>query len=155
MGMILYCVYKAPKFNIRIIMERRGKSNTQSPGENMTKTEKILLILTAAFLIAALFLLPRGSAARQAEETFVLPGPSPAAASGEALTVTLETVIDINAADAAELTALPGVGPATAAAIVAYRDEHGPFASLEELLAVPGFGTGTLDAIRSAAGDGP
>ena len=67
----------------------------------------------------------------------------------------LETVIDINAADAAELTALPGVGPATAAAIVAYRDEHGPFASLEELLAVPGFGTGTLDAIRSAAGDGP
>ena len=155
MGMILYCVYKAPKFNTRIIMERRGKSNTQSPGENMTKTEKILLILTAAFLIAALFLLPRGNAARQAEETFVLPGPSPAAASGEALTVTLETVIDINAADAAELTALPGVGPATAAAIVAYRDEHGPFASLEELLAVPGVGSGTLEAIRAASGDGP
>ena len=103
----------------------------------MTKTEKILLLLTAVCFIAALFLLPRGGAARQAEET---------------LTVTLERTIDINAASAEELTALPGVGATTAAAIVAYREEHGPFASLEELLLVPGFGPGTLDAVRAAAG---
>ena len=132
-------------------MERRGKSNTQSRRETMTKTEKILLLLTAVCFIAALFLLPRGGAARQAEETFVLPGPTPAAAAGT-LTVTLERTIDINAASAEELTALPGVGATTAAAIVAYREEHGPFASLEELLLVPGFGPGTLDAVRAAAG---
>ena len=133
-------------------MERRGKSNTQSQGEKMTKTEKILLVLTAAFFIAALFLLPRGGTARQTEETFVLPGPSPAAAEDGTLRVTLEKTIDINAATAEELTALPGVGPTTAAAIVAYREEHGPFASLEELLLVPGFGPGTLEATRAAAG---
>jgi len=119
----------------------------------MTKTEKILLLLTVACLIAALFLLPRGGAARQAEETFVLPGPSPAGAEGS-LTVTLEKTVDINAATTEELTALPGVGPTTAAAIVAYREEHGPFASLEELLLVPGFGPGTLEAVRAAAGEG-
>jgi len=49
------------------------------------------------------------------------------------------------------LTALPGVGRTTAAAIVAYREEHGLFRSAEELLLVPGIGEATLDAILAAA----
>ena len=69
-----------------------------------------------------------------------------------AVYVSIVRRIDINHADAAELTALPGVGKVTAEAIVAYRDEHGPFASVEELLLVPGLGPGTLEAIL-AAGD--
>ncbi len=122
----------------------------------MTKTEKLLLAVTAVFFVLALFLLPRGGAAREAEPAFTMPGPTPLAGRpGDELIVTLETKIDLNRATAEELTALPGVGPATAAAIVAYRDEHGPFASLEELLAVPGVGSGTLEAIRAASGDGP
>ena len=60
--------------------------------------------------------------------------------------------MDINHDDVSALTALPGVGKTTAEAIVAYREEHGPFSSVEELLLVPGFGPGTLEAIR-AAGD--
>ncbi len=120
----------------------------------LTVTEKVLLALTAAVIIAAVFLLPRGgSAMRQAEETFSAPGPSPVSVLPEddALVVTLSTRIDVNHASAEELTALPGVGPVLAAAIVDYREEHGPFSSLEELALVSGVGEGTLSAILAAA----
>jgi competence protein ComEA len=53
-------------------------------------------------------------------------------------------LIDVNSVSAAELEALPGVGPALASRIVAYRTEHGRFKSPEELLAVPGIGEKTL-----------
>ncbi len=56
--------------------------------------------------------------------------------------------IDLNRATAVELDALPGVGPATASAIVAHRDEHGPFGSVDDLLDVRGIGPAKLDAIR-------
>ncbi|MEZ5177072.1 MAG: helix-hairpin-helix domain-containing protein [Acidimicrobiales bacterium] len=58
-------------------------------------------------------------------------------------------VVDLNTATAAELDTLPGVGPATAAAILAYRDEHGRFASVDELLEVRGIGEAKLDQLRS------
>lgn len=57
--------------------------------------------------------------------------------------------ISLNAASAAELDILPGVGPSTAAAIVAYREQHGPFASVDDLLNVRGIGAAKLDAIRA------
>ncbi len=56
--------------------------------------------------------------------------------------------IDLNTASAAELEELPGVGPATATAIVEHRDEHGPFASVDQLTDVSGIGPAKLDAIR-------
>jgi competence protein ComEA len=45
--------------------------------------------------------------------------------------------VDLNSATAEQLDALPGVGPATAAAIVAFRDKHGPFRAVNGLLDVP------------------
>jgi len=57
--------------------------------------------------------------------------------------------ININAADATRLEDLPGVGPATAALIIAYRDQHGPFGSVEQLAEVRGIGPAKLDAIRA------
>ncbi|MEY4070688.1 MAG: hypothetical protein RL721_1302, partial [Candidatus Eisenbacteria bacterium] len=51
-------------------------------------------------------------------------------------------------ASAAELDALPGIGPVLAARIVAHRDRHGPFRSPDELLAVPGIGPRLLERIR-------
>lgn len=48
--------------------------------------------------------------------------------------------VDLNSADAALLDTLPGVGPSTAAAIVAYRSEHGRFGSVDELQEVRGIG---------------
>ena len=56
--------------------------------------------------------------------------------------------IDLNRATQSELDALPGVGPATALAIVSFRDEHGPFAAIDDLLDVRGIGPAKLDAIR-------
>lgn len=57
--------------------------------------------------------------------------------------------IDINAADAEALAErLPGVGPVKAARIVAYRQQHGPFAMIDDLISVPGIGPVTLERIR-------
>jgi len=63
--------------------------------------------------------------------------------------------VDINAADAVALEALPGVGPSIAQAIVEWREANGPFASVDELEDVPGIGPATLDEIRQSARVGP
>jgi len=55
--------------------------------------------------------------------------------------------IDINSASVAELTALPGIGPAKAAAIVEQR-ERAPFKSVSDLTKVSGIGERTLEEIR-------
>jgi competence protein ComEA len=52
--------------------------------------------------------------------------------------------LEINRASAAELERLPGIGPALARRIVAYRDTAGPFQRLEELDRVPGIGPAIL-----------
>jgi competence protein ComEA len=57
--------------------------------------------------------------------------------------------VDLNHATAEQLDTLPGVGPATAAAIVTYRTQHGPFASVDDLLQVHGIGPAKLAALRS------
>jgi competence protein ComEA len=57
--------------------------------------------------------------------------------------------VDINRADAATLAAsLNGIGPAKAEAIVAYREEHGPFKSVEQLAEVKGVGLKTVEKNR-------
>lgn len=58
-----------------------------------------------------------------------------------------QTGLDLNTASAAALEELPGIGPALAERIVAWREEHGPFSGPEELQAVPGIGPATAEAI--------
>jgi competence protein ComEA len=48
--------------------------------------------------------------------------------------------LNINSATVRQLDSLPGVGPAKAAAILRYREKHGPFTAVEQLGQVPGFG---------------
>jgi competence protein ComEA len=60
-------------------------------------------------------------------------------------------LVDINRASAAELEELPGVGPATAEAIIAHRDQNGPFASVDDLLDVRGIGEVKLEQLRDRA----
>jgi competence protein ComEA len=58
-------------------------------------------------------------------------------------------VINVNTATAEELTALPGIGQVTAEAIIAYREENGPFTSLADLDEVSGIGPATLENIAA------
>jgi len=73
----------------------------------------------------------------------------PAIASASAPRDTLpHGPVNINSATADQLDVLPGVGPATAASIIAYREQHGPFSSVEQLADVRGIGPAKLDALR-------
>lgn len=71
-----------------------------------------------------------------------LPASAPAADGGGG------GLISINTASAAELTALDGIGEATAEKIVADREANGPFASIDDLKRVSGIGDKKLEALR-------
>ena len=58
--------------------------------------------------------------------------------------------VRVNRASAEELEQLPGVGPVLAGRIAAYREEHGPFRVVEDLLEVAGIGEGKLATLRDA-----
>lgn len=58
-------------------------------------------------------------------------------------------LVNINTASEAELETVTGIGPATAKKIVAYREQHGPFTSVDQLEEVPGIGPAKLEGMRA------
>lgn len=84
------------------------------------------------------------------------PGVDPAAVSGAAPgpgegptgAPSADAPVNLNTANADQLDALPGVGPATAAAIISDREAHGPFRSVDDLGRVRGIGDAKLDQLR-------
>ena len=73
---------------------------------------------------------------------------SPAPVSVPAASGAPAGVVALNSADQAALETIPGIGPVTAAAILAYRDEAGPFSSVAQLLEIDGIGPATLESLR-------
>ena len=100
----------------------------------ITKTEKYLLLLTAIFLLCLALLYFTDHRSAGGGEA-----PDPPAVPGK---------VNINTADAAQLEALDGIGPTLAQRIVAYREEHGPFADIESIMDVNGIGEGIFETIR-------
>src|SRR5207249_2899933 len=91
-----------------------------------------------------------------------LPPPAPTAAAepapapgGTGIPEPRHAALDLNTATAAELDALPGIGPVLAARIVEHRREHGPFRSVDELLSVPGIGPRLLARLRPGLREPP
>ena len=120
--------------------------------------EKGVLALTAAFLLvtAGYFAGTRSTAepyrvdveylqSRETPQSPATAGSGPAA--GEK--------VNLNTATARELETLPGIGEKRAQAIVAWREEHGPFRSVDELVQVSGIGEKLLAGLRDYAAAGP
>lgn len=63
--------------------------------------------------------------------------------------------ININTATAKELESLPGVGEVTSARIISYRDQNGPFRSVDDLIHVEGISDRTIDGFRDVVTIGP
>ena len=61
-----------------------------------------------------------------------------------------EWPVNLNTATLEQLDTLPGIGPVTAQAILDYREENGPFTSVEELEQVYGIGEKTLEKLRDS-----
>lgn len=57
-------------------------------------------------------------------------------------------LVNVNTATAEQLETLPGIGEVLAATILQYREEHGPFTSVEQLMDVSGIGEVTLEELR-------
>ncbi|QEO09791.1 ComEA family DNA-binding protein [Protaetiibacter larvae] len=80
-------------------------------------------------------------------EQLVVPAVGETPAGGPA-GVAADGRVDLNAADAATLDTLPRIGPAMAQRIIDWREANGPFSSVDDLLAVSGIGSKTVEALR-------
>ena len=75
------------------------------------------------------------------------PSPIPSAQQPEPSATTRESRLNLNEASATQLENLPGIGPSKAKAIIAYRDKHGGYRSVDELLEVKGIGPKMLEKL--------
>ena len=81
--------------------------------------------------------------------------PVSAANSGGGITVGVIGLLDLNTATDRQLETLPGIGPSRARAIIAHRNQHGPFVAAEELTAVAGIGPGIYGNLQSLVSVAP
>ena len=116
----------------RVAQGARIADAVASAGGATAKAELALVNLAAPLADGEQVVVPvRGAAAASAG------GPPSAAAP-----------LDLNTATPEQLDALPGIGPATAAKIIGFRQAHGPFRSVDELDAVPGIGPSRIEQLK-------
>lgn len=85
-----------------------------------------------------------------------LEGASPLLATPGPTVVAVTTeLININTASAADLDTLPSIGPTLAERIIEYREQNGPFISVEDIINVPGIGPGNYERFKDMITVGP
>jgi competence protein ComEA len=104
-------------------------------GGQMPKADLSLLNLAAPLADGTQILVPKS-------------GPPAAGLPGGAAPGSTNGLININSASATDLEALSGIGEVLAATIIEYRDQNGPFVSVDDLMDVSGIGPATLEEIR-------
>lgn len=120
---------------VRVPEGARARDAIQAAGGFTAEAERSAVNLAAPLTDGSQLYVPlRGEAPPRVAAVVApaLPGSGVAAGSAARL--------NLNTATAAELEALPGIGPALAERIVAYRGEHGPFRDAKALTEVPGIG---------------
>jgi competence protein ComEA len=103
-------------------------------GGQLPKADLSLLNLAAPLTDGTQILVPKAG-----PPGAVVPGGTTGSSGG---------LININSASPTELETLSGIGEVLAATIVEYREQNGPFASVDELMDVSGIGPATLEEIR-------
>jgi competence protein ComEA len=104
-------------------------------GGQLPKADLSLLNLAAPLTDGTQILVPKAG-----PPGVVVPGGGTVGSSGG--------LININSASATELETLSGIGEVLAATIVEYREQNGPFTSVDDLMDVSGIGPATLEEIR-------
>lgn len=122
----------------------------------LTKTERLLFLLAAVFLVVMAAAGVRMSKAAEGSDYTIttqrqIPEPTPEEVeAAEPVPEEPEDTgpVNINTAGLKELETLNGIGPALGQRIIDYREENGPFQSVEDLLNVKGIGEKTLEKFR-------
>jgi competence protein ComEA len=104
-------------------------------GGPMPKADLSLLNLAAMLVDGTQILVPKT-------------GPAVSGVAGAPAPGSSGSLVNINTASATELETLSGIGEVLAGTIVEYRDQNGPFVSVDDLLDVSGIGPATLEEIR-------
>ena len=117
----------------------------------MTKSEKIILLWLAFFLIAGLSVRACRESGHMARFKVVrteLPARSEESFQRLDKRLLKQKQVDLNSAGAEELESLPNIGPVIAGAIINYRRQFGPFKTPEEVIQVRGLGPKRFEKIR-------
>ena len=122
------------------VAEALGKAGGKLPGADVDRLNLAARLLDGQKVLV----LRRGEAAGPESAGMAgVPG-----MSGDAASPAAAEPIDLNAADLAVLDSLPGIGPATARAILEERARRGGFRSTRDLLRVPGIGEGRFARLK-------
>lgn len=111
--------------------------------------ERTVLLLTVAFMAGTIFWFQESRPAGELQvETEHAAQEAAVAEKPEAPGMLEGEKIELNTASRSDLTRLPGIGETKAERILAWRDEHGGFASVEQLTEIKGIGEATLARLK-------
>ena len=127
---------------------------------DISRFDKVILLLTAGFVLftGGWFLAQRSAAqpyqvtaARNDREEPQETEKGSSSFGGRPDSLLPGEKIELNTADQYDLRRLPGIGEKRAQAILDWREEHGPFSYVEDLIQVPGIGEGILEGLMDQA----